>query len=376
MFKFVLLTVLALSSAKLADDLVMIEDSAYGRSLLNLVEANLGTENAFQVILDALAELDADLVAQQKEDDELWFNQRQPECETLIAQYEADVDAYHTEMTRAEAAYKAAEVAMNQAIADANQKTGEIASLEDDLVNFDSVWTTDNLNADARQKDHEEALAATREAIAIMEGLIDGSEAELLQMPAASNEMLVQVKALAAVGMELGADQGAVAKIIGMLENIANNLESAINAEGVSEVDAESHYKTVKFEMERTLGDLQEALDHLNNVIADQKVIYNNELAAYNEASGLWEDAKGKLAAKRAECELWETEYNNNLAKRNEERAIIAQVVALFEDYPESEFAAYFDARNQDDTADDTASTEVVAGDAGSVDVGTEFLQF
>jgi len=74
MFKFVLLTVLALSSAKLADDLVMIEDSAYGRSLLNLVEANLGTENAFQVILDALAELDADLVAQQKEDDELWFN--------------------------------------------------------------------------------------------------------------------------------------------------------------------------------------------------------------------------------------------------------------------------------------------------------------
>ena len=52
MYKFVLLTVLALSSAKLADDLVMIEESEYGRSLLNLIEANLGTEYAFQVILN------------------------------------------------------------------------------------------------------------------------------------------------------------------------------------------------------------------------------------------------------------------------------------------------------------------------------------
>ena len=124
--------------------------------------------------------------------------------------------------------------------------------------------------------------------------------------------------------MELGADQGAVAKIIGMLEDIASNLEAAIALEGTSEEDAESHYKTVKAEMERTLRDLQAALDHLNDVAAAQQVIFNTEKAAYDEAARLWEDAKGKLAAKKAECELWETEYNNNLAKRKDERAIIA----------------------------------------------------
>ena len=347
MYKFVLLTVLALSSAKLADDLVMIEESEYGRSLLNLIEANLGTEYAFQVILDALAELDADLVAQQAEDDDLWLNVRQPECSELISQYEQDVDNYHTEMVRAEAAYKAAESAIAKAQQEAYEKEGEIQSLQQDLLDFEGVWGTDNVNSDARLQDHEEALAATREAIRIMEGLLDDPEgAELVQIP--DTQVLVQVKALASAAAALGADQGAVATIIGMLEDIATNLEASIANEGLSEGMAEEHFNAVKGDMQRTLTDLQAALDHLNAEIASQEAIYAIEFAAYEEAKTLWEDATAKLEAKRAECNLWEMEYNNNKAKREEERDIIAQCVALFEHYPESEFAAYFDERNQE----------------------------
>ena len=258
------------------------------------------------------------------------------------------VDRYNTEMGRAEAAYKAAELAMQTAQNEANEKEGEIDSLTTDLSNFDMVYQADSVAMEARRNDHQEALEATREAIAIMQRLLDDPEggAELLQMP--QSDMLVQIKALTDAALASGADQGAVAKIIGMLEDVAANLEASIAHEGTQEGLGTDHYQAVKAEMERTLRDLQDALDHLLNVISEQQAIYNTEFAAYEEAKRLWQDATGKLEAKRAECNLWEQEYNNNKQKRSEEREIIAQVVVIFQDYPESEFAAYFDARQQE----------------------------
>lgn len=97
-----------------------------------------------------------------------------------------------------------------------------------------------------------------------MEGLLDAPEGNL----DATNPTLLQIKAL--TGLELTADQGAVGKIIGMLKNIAANLEASIAAEAVNEGDASGHYTTVLAEMNKTLSDLKEAKAALDAEIVKQ----------------------------------------------------------------------------------------------------------
>lgn len=221
--------------------------------------------------------------------------------------------------------------------------------MTDDIASFTGIYGNDINLSQSRLEDHRAALEATNQAIVYMEALLvspdDASDGQqFLQLPE-NSAVLTQLRSL--TEMAAGADQGAVATIIGMLEDIATNLQLSIDAEGSNEGDATAHYNSVKGRMEGTLQDLKDAKAALDAEIEKQDGIFNDETENFDEADRLWTSTKALLEAKEEECRLWEEEYNNNKLKRVDERDIIAQCRELFQEYPESEFAEYFDSRNE-----------------------------
>lgn len=340
MNKLLLVLVLTLASADLGEDIAFLYETDFGNSLISMIDTNMGADNAFGVIDQELTALDADLISQQQADDTLWLGERQPECDTLIAQYTDDVDTYHSDMTKAEAARNAAQVALDAAQAAANQKEGEILSLEEDIFNFNATWSQDQVNGQQRSQDHQDALDAINQAIVYMEGLVDDSADAGDADIDGSGELFLQINSL--IELATGADQTAVEKIIGMLENIRKSLEDALAIEVSTKGDASGHFHTVLAEMRKTLSDLKDAKAILDAEVINQTGIFNVETTKYNEAQSNWTTSKDLLEAKQKECELWEQEYNANKAKRTEERDIIAQVKALFVKYQTEEWDAYF----------------------------------
>lgn len=127
-----------------------------------------------------------------------------------------------------------------------------------------NVSDNDHSLALKRVEDNQAALDATNAAITYMKGLLDSNEADeaaLIQKPS-DEAVLAQIRAL--TDLAEGADQSAVAKIIGMLENIAANLQLSLSAESTNKDAATTHYNTVNSAMGKTLNDLNEAKNALD----------------------------------------------------------------------------------------------------------------
>jgi len=86
------------------------------------------------------------------------------------------------------------------------------------------------------------------------------------------------------IELATGADQTAVEKIIGMLENIRKSLEDALAIEVSTKGDASGHFHTVLAEMRKSLSDLKDAKAILDAEVINQTGIFNVETTKYNEA--------------------------------------------------------------------------------------------
>lgn len=100
------------------------------------------------------------------------------DCTTNIARYNSDIDRYNTDKNNAQIARDEAERKLNEASLAANQKSGEITSLETDIDNFEDIWNNDKTLSATRLEDHRAALEATRQAIVYMEALVEGDVIE------------------------------------------------------------------------------------------------------------------------------------------------------------------------------------------------------
>jgi septal ring factor EnvC (AmiA/AmiB activator) len=215
-------------------------------------------------------------------------------------------------------------------------KGTEIADLSAELNAFIGAHGEDSFDYEARMAEHKAVIAAIDEAIAEMNGLVGSVAGEGIHdnSERISAETAVgafaQIKALSKLASK--ADQGAVAKIVALLEDIKGNLEASVADENQGQVMAEEDYNALKSAIEATLADLTLAQTNLTNKKADLEgkiATQETRLAENEEALRVATEA---LAAKTRQCDEWETKYNNDKAKRIEELDIVQQCRAIFTD--------------------------------------------
>lgn len=139
-------------------------------------------------------------------------------------------------------------------------KGNEISELSATLNGLTGAHSEDTSDYESRMDDHAAAIEAIDEAIAAMNTLV-GSVAgegihETSERIAAEKTVgvLAQVKMLSKLASK--ADQGAVQKIIDLLNDIKANLEASVADEGQGQNQAGQDYDDLKKKMEATLFDL------------------------------------------------------------------------------------------------------------------------
>lgn len=121
--------------------------------------------------------------------------------------------------------------------------------------------------------DHAAAIEAIDEAIAAMNTLVGSVAGEGIHETSerigaeTAVGVLAQVKMLTKLASK--ADQGAVQKIIELLEEIKANLVASVSDEGTGQTTAGQDYDELKHAMETTLFDLQSAQTTLQNYKTD-----------------------------------------------------------------------------------------------------------
>ena len=315
--------------------LAQIDSTSYGKGLLDTIELEMTSGASTDKIVEMLDALAADLTADQKADDADWAQKNQ-ECIDQKAEFNAQIDAAEAEIldaTNLLAQYRPELATTEEQLA---TKGTEIADLSAELNAFIGAHGEDSFDYEARMAEHKAVIAAIDEAIAEMNGLVGSVAGEGIHdnSERISAETAVgafaQIKALSKLASK--ADQGAVAKIVALLEDIKGNLEASVADENQGQVMAEEDYNALKSAMEATLADLTLAQTNLTNKKADLEgkiATQETRLAENEEALRVATEA---LAAKTRQCDEWETKYNNDKAKRIEELDIVQQCRAIFTD--------------------------------------------
>ena len=315
--------------------LAQIDSTEYGKGLIDTIQLEMTSGASVDVIVDMLDNLSADLKADQKVDDLDWAQKNQ-ECIDQKAEFNAQIDAAEAEILDATNLLASLRPQLATATEQLATKGVEIADLSAQLNGLVGAHGSDSGDYEARMRDHAAAIAAIDEAIAAMSGLVGSVAGEGIhdntERIAAETAVGVFAQVHALSKLAAKADQGAVEKIIDLLNEIKANLEASVADEDQGQVMAEADYNALKTSMEQTLFDLETAQTELTNKKADLEGQIATQEARLAENEEALRVATEALAAKTRQCDEWETKYNNDKAKRVEELDIVEQCRAIFTD--------------------------------------------
>jgi chromosome segregation ATPase len=157
------------------EQLAQIDSQDYGKQVLDTIDMELSSGASFDAIIELLNELDAELNADQAEDDRI-HAERQQECEEEIAEFNRRIDTATSEITEAEKNLASLRPQYDTTVEQIATKESETESLSRDIANFKNAHSGDTSSYADRVAEHEAAIGAIDEAIIELSKLI-GSEA-------------------------------------------------------------------------------------------------------------------------------------------------------------------------------------------------------
>jgi hypothetical protein len=305
--------------------LVQIDNTPYGKRLLDTIELQMQSKASVDRILELLKELKDELNAEQARDDAV-HEEQELECSIEIGGYNAEIDRLQGEIAAAQAYLGELRPKLDTVNAHLVKKVNEINALSVRLADYEAAHKQDEEDYQRRIEDHQEAAVALAEVLANIRSLV-GSEAG-----AGKHETSVAIdaenKAYGSL-IQLAADQETVAKLVANLEQIQANLESSIVNENAAHDQAVADFKDLKSRYLQTLSDLEAAKDEL----VKSKKYLEGEISVTEEELARDQDAlknnQNLKATKEQQCEQWRQTYFANTKKRNEEISVIDQLVDL-----------------------------------------------
>ena len=344
----VCLLVLASSSSLRTNEvkttLLQVDQSTLGNAILSTIHLQLMGDTPTETITELLVEIKNDLLAQAAQND-IDAGLAEEKCEGDKANQQEQIDDLNDQISGYDTAIDTASDTISTLEGDLADARNRLETLEGDLANAEAARAEQAELHATWDGDYDGAIRACQECIDIIRRLEDDTEnptdvEKALEEPTAT--MLAQmtdqmkleygptIESLAQLA--LSADQGAVAEIIELLEELIRKFEEARDAQGLDEATQIEMY-------EESVQHLQEAIDEVTADILRMEGELTEANNAKTDAEGSKATAEGDLLlADEAfgdlvdACNTEAGQYSQKGIDISEEIAIIEQVEGIMRD--------------------------------------------
>jgi chromosome segregation ATPase len=302
-----------------------IDASPYGRQLLDTVSLQVRSGASVDRIVELLDELASGLREEQSQDDALNVT-RQNECDTEIEAYHNTIAYTQSEIDDAERLLGEYYPDLEETIAELETKEKEIESLTKEIDDLEADYRADLADYNDRVADHKDAITSLQSVLDELYPMVGSEAGEGIH----DNSKRIEAEEKAGVLLQTKADQATLERIIELLEETKENLETGIEDENGQQSEADQDYSELHADMTRTLADLNTA----KNSLAEHKAHLESEIAQEEERKERntreRDAAQEALEAKEKICEEWRQKYFSDSAKRSDELDLIQQVREIF----------------------------------------------
>ena len=345
----VLATSSSLRSNEVKSTLLQVDQSTLGNAILSTIHLQMMSGGATDTIKELLVEIKEDL-QQQAADSQTEATAASEKCESDRATQQGQVDDYQGQIDDYAAQIAADADRKAQVTSDLADANARNTTLHGDLDSLDSTREEQAAMHAAFDGDYDKAIQACEDCIDIIRRLEDTDNPDDVEKALEGPVSLVLAQMDDQMKLEYGptieslaqlaltADQGAVAEIINLLEEIIQKFKDARDAQGTDEATAIDNYNAARqnildaiTENNTEIARLEGALAELNSSTAEEsKAAAERDLDLAQAALDDLNDA----------CDVEAGQYAQKGIDISEEIAIIEQVEGIiasqidpFEDY-------------------------------------------
>ena len=310
---------------KLKNTLLQIDATSFGKNLLDTIALQLESEGPMQDIANLIRDMMNDLRKQQQDADDA-HSVKMGECAQQQADYQARIDHATNEISEA-----------TQAIRTLTQKRSQLKKQiivhKKTLVDLDKLEkderakrATNNALFFERQEQTKLVLDALEVIVPKLKAITPHTAAETFMELAklgASNP----IAALVEVASSLDAD--ALARCIGLLEDLQVNFTAFLEEDLEAEIQAQINFDNHMIQIAEMRKVTKQKLANDTQELAETEASLVNQRRRLKENEQELESATAGLEAKIVECDLYDANYQRDTVQRNGELDILDQVAAI-----------------------------------------------
>jgi len=313
------------SNQKLHTALRRIDGSDFGRNLLDTIALQMSSNSPMQDIANLIRDMMNDLRAQQNAADEA-HAAKMGECADQKANFEARISHATNEIQEATQAIKSLRSRRRQLEKDIQTGERMLVMLDEQEAAARTKRAQDTKDFFARQEQTKLVLDALEVIIPKLKAITPHTASEVfveLAKLGASNP----IQALVEVASSL--DGAALNKCIGLLEQLQVDFTAFLGDDVEAEIQAQVDFDNLMIEIaglrkatKAKLAADRAELEEVNAALVNQKRrLKENQQELQNATAG--------LAAKTAECELYDQNYQRDTTQRSAELDILEQVAQI-----------------------------------------------
>jgi chromosome segregation ATPase len=310
---------------KVKATLKAIDTSDFGKNLLDTIALQLESKGPMTDIANLIRDMITDLQKQQHDADES-HAAKMEECKTQKADYNARITHATNEIQEATQAIRELTTKrsnLKKAIVrhiktlemlDANEKAARAKRKVDNKLFFD------------RQEQTKLVLDALEVIIPKLKAITPHTAAETFMQLAkigASNP----IAALVEVASSLDAD--ALARCIGLLEDLQGDFSSFLESDLQNEINAQVKFDNYMIEIAEMRKQTKQQLANDRAELAETEAALVAQRRRLAENNQELDSATKGLSAKTVECNLYDSNYQNDTKQRSGELDILEQVAAI-----------------------------------------------
>lgn len=290
----------------------------YSEDLIGILKLEYQSSRSLERVDQLLGEIAGSLRKSQEQDDRL-NKTRQAECTAEITFLDRPIEVMYSEITRAKQIVAEKQPKFDKVQASLGQKQQEL----DFLASFIAIQERKYLQQITELKnsyiEHEQALNAVLNSL----DLLKDAEHEVTSARVHDNKEHTEI-----IGLSfLQSDQESFSRLVDVITDIQKNLRGYLDMNTKRKVDIDEEYnrnKGLLEEIRAGVGEIWKNLDQESLDLAEDIEEANRMIREASEECGSMVRAKSD---KETECGAWTKQYSYETQKRNEEMAIIVEII-------------------------------------------------
>lgn len=336
----ILLTVIA--NATTLTSFSEVENSPFGKSLLNLVDLNLKMKNDFSDISKLLTQIKGELTTAQRNDD-AQFKIDDAKCKANIKTRKNEVTTYENSIATLKHTKQEKEKTLGKKTTQLglDVKAHKAATDELDLKIKEDVAA--RAAYDDKVKKLKEAIAGCKKALSLLSSLPGGqslfiqlsNKMDLVRqaladsLPKFANKFSPILEALSQINTKK-LDPALVKQVIGLIDKLQKTLEDELTVTQKTESDRRKRHADYLVKQHKKISNLQKSINQLKKDI----IKLGNAIKALGEQitrnEDLLKQARDLLAQEEKRCKRVVEIYNNDTKTRTGELKIVDELIAHF----------------------------------------------